>query len=181
MRTSKFSIDSPEVRKILDGVTKSTGKGYFRIEESGKHTVVAARNELMRLGMGAATATHLLQSSHLPTAPFIYKRKSQARPVAEREPITEIEARLEVYEPAPLETQPADRVVAPPAPSRSGPPPLTEEEREAKAAKAEEKANGKRFQLIATNSGSSESGTESTRGFSHSSTTEMMPSRRWLG
>jgi hypothetical protein len=165
MREPRFTLASPEVIAVLSGVHRSTKKSYYRIVD-GRHVSCPVKIELMALGIAGATASKLLQTADLPSAPFIFNRQT-ARPrvVASREVETEIEVTVEVYEAAiespgeeelgatapNCETQqaePTPETVTEKPIKKNGPKPLTEEEREAKVAKAEEKARKQRYQLV---------------------------------
>jgi hypothetical protein len=160
MREPRFTLASPEVIAVLSGVHRSTKKSYYRIVD-GRHVSCSVKIELMALGIAGATASKLLQTADLPSA--------RPRLVASREVETEREVTVEVYEaaiecpgeeelgahapePVPIcETQVVERkpaTVVEKQIRKNGPKPLTEEEREAKLAKADEKAIKQRYQLV---------------------------------
>ena len=99
MRTPKFTVDSPEVVRILAGVWRSTKKSYYRIGEDGRHIAASIKLELVAAGVASSVASRILQAADLPCLPFVHNRSSKPKATVEREPLTEIGATLEVYEP----------------------------------------------------------------------------------
>jgi hypothetical protein len=161
MREPRFTLASPEVVAILSGVHRSTKKSYYRIVD-GRHVACKLKRELMALGIAGATASKLLQTADLPSAPFIFNRTA-ARPrvVAEREVEMEREVAVEVYEaetlvnrdvdtpaPIPESISPMPLTVTEKPTKKTGPKPVTEDEREEKRLRKEEAENTKRYQLI---------------------------------
>jgi hypothetical protein len=169
MREPRFTLASPEVIAILSGVHRSTKKSYYRIVD-GRHVSCSVKIELMSLGIAGATASKLLQTADLPSAPFIFNRTAARRKVvAETEVEKEREVTVEVYEAAiecpvdqelgevaatPAATSEMQLVEPKPVPTtetpskKTGPKAMSEDEREEKRLRKEEAENTKRYQLI---------------------------------
>jgi hypothetical protein len=177
MKNRKFTIDSSQVTAILDGAFKHGAKGYFRVTAEGKCEVYAIRSRLMALGIRPASATHILEQANIPEKEYIYNRVPKSQ-----NGFTTVKADVENYgeaeqrPPSGQSTTVAEAVGIAKHPSdqendtqypitgqlpeiqlqpvkKNRPRPLTEEEREAKKAKAEAAQHKKRFQLIETSSG----------------------------
>jgi hypothetical protein len=91
MKFRKLTLDSPEVKAILDGVWKSGTISYYRIID-GKHVAMPIREELIVLGMSHISASRLLQTADLPRQQFIHNKRKAKVPsdtitVAVQEPL----------------------------------------------------------------------------------------------
>jgi hypothetical protein len=80
MKYTQYTLDSPEVVAILCGLSRSGKQSYYRII-GGKHVAIAARKQLLALGMCNKSASALLQAAPLLCSPFIHNRT--ARPIVE--------------------------------------------------------------------------------------------------
>jgi hypothetical protein len=121
----KPSFESEQVQDLLVGICRCSPQTYYRVDESGRSIITPIRQRLMDdLGICSKTASLYLKIANLPITPF-------------------------------AQNQPDEADATPPAKpaKKCGPTPLTEEEREEKAAARDAVANNKRFQFIETNSG----------------------------
>ncbi len=115
----KFTLETPEVAALLAGTFRCSPQTYLRIcSETGTYFIYPIRKRLIALGMCSKTASALLKAANIQTVQF---NRGEADPTP---------------------------VPAPEKPARRGPPRTSEEEREAKRAKAEAAQNSKRYQLI---------------------------------
>lgn len=129
---SRFDVNSAEVQAVLYGVVRSGPQTYHRINGEGQRTIVPIRRELMEtLNICTKSATKLLKEAAIPYAP--YRNEVQQQPV-DPEPEPDSEAMMLVaLEAAAKET--------------------TREEKLAKKAELEQRANSRRWQYIETSSG----------------------------
>jgi hypothetical protein len=126
----RFDVNSAEVQAVLLGVMKCSPQSYYRINPDGQHVIVPIRRELMEaLNICPKSASKLLKDAAIPYAPFIHN--PPAEPV---EPEPDPEAIME----AALEAEARE---------------TARQEKLAKKAELEERANSRRYQLVETNSG----------------------------
>jgi hypothetical protein len=160
-----FNLETPEVKAILCDVWRSSKKSYYRIDPvTGRHVVANLKQELVAIGMHGVDASALLQSGKFPVGKFKHNRPPQGPklpPIARA-----IETEIEVYELAlpvsivTVEPTPLPVLLEQPTVERrstgqcdlshgkkkTGPKPISDEEREAKLALA--------IRIITPNAGS---------------------------
>lgn len=116
----KFTLDTPEVQNLLKDTYRCSKQTYFKISETGEPYVVPIRRELMALfHISAKSATALL--ADIPYAEFISNKQKQPEAVA-AEPATPLK--------------------------KTGPKPISDEERKERRARLEIAENSKKYALI---------------------------------
>jgi hypothetical protein len=139
---SRFTVNCPEIQALTLNTYRCSPQTYFRIsEETGECYVFAIRKAFIELGMSAKTASRLLRDCHIPTAEFIRNEPL----LAPKGQLVSSTCRTAV-EPEEPEAEPqaiADAAL------QAG---AAREEKLAKKAEMEARANDRRWQLISTNS-----------------------------
>lgn len=122
----RYTPNDVEVAELLQNVMRLGIRTYGRVAEDGSSYIVPIRAQLCALGIAPKQATALLREADLPVSPYIKTKVPEPEP----DPEAMVEAALEA---AAMES--------------------ARQEKLAKKAELEERANDRRWQLISTNSG----------------------------